>query len=100
MKGKFNKIIYGDKPVLVDFYATWCGPCKAMPPILNKVKDEIGDQLRIIKINIDKNQLVTQQFRVQGVPTLILFKNGRIEWRQSGVVQASQIMRAIKPHLN
>ena len=100
MKGKLNKIIHGDQPVLVDFFATWCGPCNSMPPILKKVKEQIGDQIRIIKIDIDKNQLVSQQFRVQGVPTLILFNKGQIAWRQSGVVPANQIVKAVTSTLN
>jgi thioredoxin 1 len=87
----FSDIIRSDKPVLVDFFATWCGPCKMMTPILHDVKAALGDKVTILKIDVDKNPEVSGQFQVQGVPTLIIFKNGKVMWRQSGVVQAAAL---------
>ena len=93
---KFNEIINSDKPVLVDFFAEWCGPCKAMAPILKDVKQEVGNTTTIIKIDVDKNPEAASKFQVRGVPTLILFKNGQPVWRQSGVVQKSGLLEIIK----
>jgi thioredoxin 1 len=84
-------------PVLVDFFATWCGPCKTMAPILEQVAAQHGGKLRIIKIDVDKNQAVAQQYRVQSIPTLILFHKGQPVWRQAGVVPAPQIAQALRP---
>tara|TARA_R110000787_G_scaffold109035_2_gene217558 strand:- start:44268 stop:44564 length:297 start_codon:yes stop_codon:yes gene_type:complete len=95
----FFEIIASDQPVLVDFFATWCGPCKAMSPILKQVKDNFGDQVKIIKIDIDKNQRLAASLNVKGVPTLILYKNSSVLWRQSGVVQANDIVSKINNHL-
>lgn len=94
----FQDIIQSDKPVLVDFFAEWCGPCKMMGPILIKVKEALGDDAKIIKIDVDKNQKAAMQFQVQSVPTLILFKNGETLWRQSGVVQAKELVELLKSH--
>lgn len=95
----FETVINSDKPVLVDFFATWCGPCKMMSPILKEVKDKMGDDVKIIKIDVDKNQRLASQFNVQGVPTLIIFRHGQAKWRQSGVVQAKQLQQILKEHV-
>ena len=92
----FDEIIQSEKPVLVDFSAEWCGPCKMMAPILKDVKKEIGDTATIIKVDVDKNPKAAGEYQVQGVPTLILFKNGKPLWRQSGVVQKPALVSIIK----
>jgi len=92
----FIEMIQSDKPVLVDFSAEWCGPCKMMAPILKDVKLEIGDSATIIKVDVDKNPQAAGEYQIQGVPTLILFKNGKPLWRQSGVVQKSNLVSVIK----
>lgn len=92
----FTEIIHQDKPVLVDFFAEWCGPCKMMTPILKQVKDEVGDTASIIKIDVDKNPSTAHQYQIQGVPTLILFKNGKVIWRKSGVVQKNELLHVLK----
>ncbi|QFZ53694.1 thioredoxin [Oceanihabitans sp. IOP_32] len=99
MKSSFNDIIHSETPVLVDFHANWCGPCKMLAPILKDVKSELGERIKIIKIDVDKNQSLASKYQVKGVPTMLIFKNGQQVWRQSGVLQKNQIVEAIKPHL-
>lgn len=94
----FNEIINSDQPVLVDFFATWCGPCKAMSPILDEVAKQVQGKARVLKIDVDKNQQAAAAYQVRGVPTLILFKNGKQLWRQSGVVDANQLVQLINQH--
>lgn len=96
---KFKEIINQDKPVLVDFFATWCGPCKIQAPILDEVKQRLGDQASIIKIDVDQNQQVAAQYQVRSVPTLIIFKNGEVKWRQAGVFQINELERLLKENL-
>ena len=92
----FNEMIASEKPVLVDFFAEWCGPCKMMKPILDELRQIMGDSVRILKLDVDRNPAVSQSFNISGVPTLILFKNGQVLWRQSGVVQARQLASIIQ----
>lgn len=94
--GKFAELIQGDKPVLVDFSAEWCGPCKMMPPILKDVKKSLGDNVTILKIDVDKNPQVANAYQIQGVPTLIVFQKGQVKWRQSGVVSAPQLQQVLQ----
>lgn len=91
----FNSIIKSEKPVLIDFFATWCGPCKMLGPILKEVKDSLGDRISILKIDVDKNQQIATQYQVRGVPTMILFQNGKQLWRQSGVLNKEEIIKII-----
>lgn len=95
---KFKELINQDKPVLVDFFAEWCGPCKMMSPILDDLKKRIGENANIIKIDVDKNQKAASVYQVRGVPTLILFKNGKQLWRQLGVVSADELEKLINNH--
>lgn len=97
--GKFAEMINSDIPTLVDFTATWCGPCKMQSPILTDLAGQVGDKARIIKVDIDKNPQVAQLYHVQGIPTLILFKKGEIKWRQSGVTPANMLLKVINNNL-
>lgn len=99
MKATFSSLLNSESPVLVDFSAEWCGPCKALAPILKQVKDQTGDRLKIIKIDVDRNAALAGKFQVRGVPTLVLFQKGQPVWRQSGVLPADAILRAVRPYL-
>ena len=96
----FQEIIKGKIPVLVDFYAEWCAPCKTMNPILKNIKKQFGDELKIIKINIDNNRQVASKFQVRGIPTFILFKNNEVKWRQSGIIEERSFLETIKLKIN
>ncbi len=95
----FQELIDGDKPVLVDFFATWCGPCKMMQPILEDTAKQLEGKVKIVKVDVDRNQLVASKFQVRGVPTLILFQKGKILWRESGVVPAHQLIKTLESNL-
>jgi len=95
----FKDIINSEQPVLIDFFAEWCGPCKTMSPILKEVAEKVQGKAKIIKIDVDKNQQVASIYKVRGVPTLILFKNGMQLWRQSGVVSSSELITLINQHI-
>jgi thioredoxin 1 len=91
----FETIIQSEKPVLIDFFATWCGPCQMLSPVLKQVKDNLGERVSILKIDVDKNQQIASKYQVRGVPTLILFQNGKQLWRQSGVLSKEDIIKII-----
>jgi thioredoxin 1 len=95
----FNELIQSATPVIVDFSAEWCQPCKMMPPILKEVKKKLGEQVRVLKVDVDKNQSVSQKYQISSVPTIVIFKNGTTVFRQSGVMQASQLVQAVQPFL-
>lgn len=91
----FQQLIQKDQPVLVDFFATWCGPCQMLAPILKQVKESLGERITIIKIDVDKNQAIAAQYQVRGVPTMLLFQNGKQLWRQSGVMSKDELVKII-----
>lgn len=92
---KFNEMINGEQLTFVDFFATWCGPCKMMHPILEQLKEKMGDDIRILKVDVDKNEALSMQYRIQSVPTLMLFKKGEMLWRQSGAMSQNDLMQKI-----
>ncbi|WP_193782427.1 thioredoxin [Nitritalea halalkaliphila] len=92
----FSELIQGEQAVLVDFYATWCGPCQQMQPILEETARQLGGQVKIVKVDVDKNPMAATKFQVRGVPTLILFRKGEVLWRQSGVVPAHELVRVVR----
>ncbi|WP_353087714.1 thioredoxin [Flavobacterium sp.] len=96
MNSSFGELINADKPVLIDFYATWCGPCQMLAPILKEVKDALGDSVSIVKVDVDKNQDLAAMQQVRGVPTLMLYQKGQLLWRQSGVVSKEQLVQTIE----
>lgn len=99
MKASFQSIINSEIPVLVDFFAEWCGPCKVQSPILKEIAAEMGDKVKVIKIDVDKNQQIATQYNIQGVPTLMLFKNGNTLWRQSGVSSKEELKHILKNNI-
>ncbi|MNJ84897.1 Thioredoxin-like protein [compost metagenome] len=94
----FSEIINAEKPVLVDFFAEWCGPCKTMKPVLDDLKSKLGNTASVLKVDVDKNPHAASKYQIRSVPTLILFKKGKVVWRQSGVVPANQLAQIIKQH--
>jgi len=95
----FKKILSDNKPILLDFYADWCGPCKMMAPVLTQLKEKMGDRLRILKIDVDKNQSLAAQYQVRGVPTLVLMQHQNVVWKQSGVMDVNTLQQTIEKHL-
>ncbi|MBT3384544.1 MAG: thioredoxin [Prolixibacteraceae bacterium] len=100
MNGRFQNIINSERPVLVDFYADWCGPCKQVPPILKKVKDDFKEQIRIIKVNVDKNPVIATKYNIRNIPTLIVFKSGIPQWTGSGVRHENEIKEIVRQQIN
>lgn len=98
MKASFGTLTDSQTPVLIDFYATWCGPCQTLAPILEEVKKELGEGVKIVKVDVDKNKPLAAKFKVRGVPTLMLFKNGQQLWRKSGLLSKNDLKQAINPH--
>lgn len=99
MKANFETIINDTKPVIVDFHALWCGPCKVQSPILKQIAEEFGDRIRVIKIDVDQNQNLADQYSIRSVPTLVVFKRGQLVWRQSGVVSKNQLESLLKQYI-
>jgi thioredoxin 1 len=98
MATKFSEIINSDTPTLVDFFAEWCGPCKMMKPVFEELKSKMGNEITILKIDVDKSPKAAAAYQIQSMPTLLLFKNGEIKWRQSGVVSAKQLMQIVEQY--
>jgi thioredoxin 1 len=98
-KVKFKDLIGSSQPVLVDFYATWCGPCKALSPVIKEVKAELGDSMKVLKVDIDKNKSVAHKYKIQSVPTLAIFQRGKMIWRESGMKTKSQLVKIARQHL-
>jgi thioredoxin 1 len=96
MKGNFDTIIHENRPVIVDFHAVWCNPCKVQSPILKQVAEELGEKVRVIKIDVDQNQSIAAKYRIQSVPTLMIFKNGEVKYQQAGVHTKDQLMTVLK----
>lgn len=99
MNGAFEELINSETPVLIDFFATWCAPCKAMSPALQELANEMGEKVKIVKIDIDKNHALQRKYKVTGVPTVMIFKNRKQLFRQTGVMMLPQLKKAVKPHL-
>lgn len=95
----FKELVQSDRPVLIDFHATWCGPCKTLSPIVQQVAQELGSKVRVLKIDVDKNQVLANNLGIRGVPTLMIYQNGALKWRQSGVVPAQEILNRLNPLL-
>ena len=95
MKGKFDSLIEDSRPVIVDFHALWCSPCKIQTPILKELASELGDRIRVIKVDVDHNNEIAGRYNIQSVPTLVIFKNGKLVWRQSGVVSKNQLYNVL-----
>ncbi|OWY19217.1 thioredoxin [Sphingobacteriales bacterium UPWRP_1] len=96
-KKTFRELIEGDTPVLIDFYADWCAPCRMMAPVLEELKSELGEKVSIIKINVDHNQGIAEALQIRSIPTLVLFKNGDLKWRHSGLVPVNQLRKVLEP---
>ena len=99
MTGKFEELIASEIPVMIDFFAEWCGPCKALAPALQQFANQMGDQVKVVKIDVDKNPALARQYRISGVPTLMVFQKGEVKFRQSGVLSAAQMKQAVQPFL-
>jgi thioredoxin 1 len=99
MNGNFNKLIGGEVPVLIDFYADWCQPCKTLSPILKEVKDDLGDKVKIVKIDVDKNEAIAQKHAIKSMPTLVMFQNGEETWRRSGVLPKEELVQEVESRI-